>query len=115
MPLHVLIMLGTWRVLGITPVFLVWPHLHKRSGFIAAVLVLVGAFGNLIDRIRLHYVVDYLALPWWPIFNLADSFVVIGIAILLVVTLFTKQDSRISGNGFVFYSFILILARRYCQ
>lgn len=47
-------------------------------------LVLGGAVGNLIDRVRLGYVVDFIDLRWWPVFNLADSAIVIGVALLLL-------------------------------
>jgi signal peptidase II len=49
-------------------------------------LILGGALGNLLDRIRLGYVVDYVDLRWWYVFNLADSAIVVGVAILLLVT-----------------------------
>lgn len=45
-------------------------------------LQLGGAFGNLLDRLRLGYVVDFVDVGPWPIFNFADSSIVIGIAIL---------------------------------
>lgn len=45
-------------------------------------LQLGGAFGNLLDRVRLGYVVDFIDVGPWPIFNLADSSIVVGIAIL---------------------------------
>ncbi len=46
------------------------------------VLILGGAIGNLIDRIRLGYVIDFLNFLFWPVFNLADSSITIGIGIL---------------------------------
>lgn len=46
--------------------------------------LLGGAAGNLIDRVRLGHVIDYLDLRVWPVFNLADAAVVIGGALLLV-------------------------------
>lgn len=46
------------------------------------VLILGGAIGNLIDRIRLGYVIDFLNFSFWPVFNLADSSITIGIGIL---------------------------------
>lgn len=46
-------------------------------------LLLGGSLSNLIDRVRLGYVTDFLDLSYWPAFNLADSFIVIGVAILL--------------------------------
>lgn len=45
-------------------------------------LQLGGAVGNLIDRIRFGYVVDFLDFRVWPVFNLADSAIVIGVAML---------------------------------
>ena len=48
-------------------------------------LTLGGAVGNLIDRFRLGYVIDYVDFGWWPVFNFADS--AINIAILMFVVL----------------------------
>ena len=42
-----------------------------------------GSTSNLIDRIRLGHVTDFLDFRYWPAFNLADSFIVVGVAILL--------------------------------
>jgi signal peptidase II len=50
-------------------------------------LVLGGALGNLIDRVRLGYVVDFIDLRWWPVFNLADSAIVVGVLLLLLYSL----------------------------
>jgi signal peptidase II len=51
-------------------------------------LVLGGAIGNLIDRARLGYVVDFLDLYWrnhhWPTFNVADVGITVGVALLLI-------------------------------
>jgi signal peptidase II len=46
-------------------------------------LLIGGSLSNLVDRVRLGHVTDFLDLGWWPAFNLADSFIVIGVAILL--------------------------------
>lgn len=54
---------------------------------IALGLVLGGALGNLIDRVRLGYVVDFIDLRWWPVFNLADSAIVIGVILLVLATM----------------------------
>ena len=50
-------------------------------------LLIGGSLSNLVDRIRLHHVTDFIDLRWWPAFNLADSFIVIGVAILLAALL----------------------------
>ena len=53
------------------------PILPVALGF-----VLGGSISNLLDRIRLGHVTDFLDLRYWPAFNLADSFIVVGVAIL---------------------------------
>jgi signal peptidase II len=50
-------------------------------------LVLGGSISNLVDRIRLGYVTDFLDVGPWPAFNLADSFIVAGVAVLVMTLL----------------------------
>lgn len=57
-------------------------------GVVSFALILSGAVGNLIDRIRLGYVIDFVSLHWrnvffWPSFNVADAALVIGILALI--------------------------------
>ncbi len=47
-------------------------------------LLIGGAFGNLIDRIRLGHVTDFIDVGPWPIFNIADSSIVVGIFVLFL-------------------------------
>ena len=49
---------------------------------VALGLVLGGSIGNLLDRVRLGHVTDFLDLRYWPSFNLADMFIVVGVATL---------------------------------
>jgi signal peptidase II len=51
---------------------------------VGCALILGGALGNLIDRFRFGYVVDFINFSFWPAFNIADSSVSIGVALLLV-------------------------------
>jgi signal peptidase II len=46
-------------------------------------LLLGGALGNLVDRIRFGAVVDFVDVPWWPTFNLADLAIVAGVALVV--------------------------------
>ena len=48
-------------------------------------MLLGGALGNIIDRIREGAVIDFLKLPYWPPFNVADSAITIGVVILVLV------------------------------
>jgi signal peptidase II len=57
-------------------------------------LVIGGSVSNLIDRVRLGHVTDFLDFRYWPAFNLADSFIVIGVAILFLTVLFSDREPR---------------------
>ncbi|HYE10893.1 MAG TPA: signal peptidase II [Patescibacteria group bacterium] len=55
-------------------------------------LIFGGAIGNLIDRIRLGYVIDFIHFSFFPpVFNIADSAVVVGAIALSIAILFTKE------------------------
>lgn len=59
-------------------------------------LMISGTLGNFIDRIRLKYVVDIFQVDWFnfPIFNIADSCLTIGVLILMIAIM---RDNRIEG------------------
>lgn len=57
-------------------------------------LILGGALGNLVDRVRLGYVVDFIDLRWWPVFNLADSAIVLGVALLVAYAIWEPRERR---------------------
>jgi signal peptidase II len=70
---------------------------------VALGMILSGALGNLTDRFRWGVVIDFIraqiwppANYYWPTFNLADSFITIGIALLILDTLFTKEESLLT-------------------
>ncbi len=67
------------------------------SGQISLSLILGGALGNLIDRIRLGCVIDFLDLRIWPVFNIADSAITIG-AILLVLQILRRRPKNLMTN-----------------
>jgi signal peptidase II len=60
-------------------------HLHRRLVWLPTGLLLGGAAGNLIDRIRLGSVTDFVQLPHWPAFNLADACITVGVLVLVWV------------------------------
>lgn len=66
--------------------FFVW-YRQERGGWgthVAFALILGGAIGNILDRVRLGYVVDFFDLRWFPVFNVADSCITIGVCLLLL-------------------------------
>ena len=75
--------------------------LPSRLLRLAIGLQLGGAFGNLIDRVRVGAVVDFIDVGRWPVFNLADSCVVVGITLLAATVLLDRaaqEEREASGN-----------------
>ncbi|MGK2953706.1 MAG: signal peptidase II [Thiobacillus sp.] len=72
-------------------------HAHEPRMALSLALVLGGALGNVIDRVVLGYVVDFLHFHYrgfaWPAFNVADSAITIGAALLIWDSLFGKHDT----------------------
>jgi signal peptidase II len=60
-------------------------------------LLIGGSLSNLVDRIRLGHVTDFVDFGWWPAFNLADSFICIGVAILLGALVAADRRPRKRG------------------
>jgi signal peptidase II len=82
---------ATSLVILLTGVAVVWMiYFFARSGSrhtvlpVALGLVIGGSVSNLVDRVRLGHVTDFLDFTYWPAFNLADTFIVVGVAILLL-------------------------------
>lgn len=69
-------------------------HLPNQSLSIQVAIGLIvgGALGNIMDRIRLGYVVDFISVGWWPIFNLADSGITVGVSILALYLIFVGDE-----------------------
>ena len=61
-------------------------------------LQLGGALGNLVDRLRTGAVVDFIDVGRWPIFNIADSSIVVGMALLIGVLALTGKDKESSSE-----------------
>ena len=64
----------------------------NRTYIISFALILGGAVGNLIDRIFLGFVVDFIDFRFWPVFNVADSAITIGAIIFLLVGLTRRKE-----------------------
>jgi len=76
---------------------------HERLQVIAFSLIAGGAVGNLVDRVRYTEVVDfiqwYVKDYYWPSFNIADSAISAGVALLVVEMLFTKKHQENANPG----------------
>ena len=60
-------------------------------------LVLGGSIANLVDRVRLGRVTDFLDLDAWPAFNLADMFIVVGVAVLFGTLVLADRTGQMHG------------------
>jgi signal peptidase II len=88
-------------VIVLTGIAVTWMLVYfARSGArhpvlpVALGLVIGGSVSNLLDRVRLGYVTDFLDLRYWPAFNLADSFIVIGVLMLLGALVLAEREPR---------------------
>lgn len=76
-------------------IFIIWLIVKGAYSQIGLSLLLGGAIGNLIDRVRLEKVVDFIDISVgkfsWPAFNVADSCLTIGIALILLVLIIKKR------------------------
>jgi signal peptidase II len=102
---------STWRqtffitvsVIGIAVAFYIYRGLKSEDRWarIALALILGGALGNLVDRVRLGEVIDfidiYIGSYHWPAFNVADSAISIGAVLLLVVLLRSRDDQSLAS------------------
>lgn len=73
----------------------VWWRMKPQSTWAVLALGLVagGATGNLIDRIMAGRVTDFFDVGWWPVFNVADIALDVGVAVLLVWLLFSSETN----------------------
>jgi signal peptidase II len=89
---------------GVSIAIVVWLFRMPPSKVLLAAglsLVLGGAIGNVIDRIRLGYVVDFIHFHWdrayFPAFNVADSAITVGAAFLLLDALFEPKGTKVKA------------------
>ncbi|MDZ4084103.1 MAG: signal peptidase II [Bdellovibrionales bacterium] len=93
-PVALLVILGILRTV----------HETDRWQVVSLSLVFGGAVGNYIDRIRFRYVIDFLDFHidkkyTWPAFNIADSAIVVGVAVLLFLELTRTKKAIAASSG----------------
>lgn len=79
-------------VIGLT--IYVWVQKLSFTENTAFALIIAGALGNAIDRFVFGFVIDFIDLGWWPVFNIADCALVIGVGILLVHTILSDYSFK---------------------
>ncbi|MDX9723152.1 MAG: signal peptidase II [Myxococcota bacterium] len=86
----------TILAIGLMLFFLYRAEPQQRRLILSLSMVLSGAVGNLIDRIRFGYVIDFIAWhyhdKYWPTFNIADAFITVGVALMAIDILFSGKS-----------------------
>jgi signal peptidase II len=85
------------------PIWMRRLHAQQRLLAIALALIWSGALGNLVDRLRFRYVVDFIHVHWkdvwhYPVFNIADSAITIGAVLLIIYELFYAKKFNQSNT-----------------
>ena len=96
---------ATAVVIVLTAIAVAWMLVFfARSGArhpilpVALGFVIGGSVSNLLDRVRLGHVTDFLDFRYWPAFNLADSFIVVGVAALLLALVASDREAGKPGR-----------------
>ena len=88
---------GVSMVAVVVITYLIKKHQNQKLFCLGLALVLGGAIGNLYDRLTLGYVVDFLSFHinglFWPAFNVADSAICVGVALLLLDNFKTSTNT----------------------
>jgi len=93
-----------WILLILVPVliFIIGLYLYKISNSkfekILGGLIVGGALGNYIDRLFRGYVVDFLDFKFWPVFNFADVFIVVGCILFILISIISMKGENKNGN-----------------
>ena len=94
-------------IITVIVLFLISKHLHKENlskpEEIAFGIILGGILGNLFDRLFYQYVIDFLSFNFfgyqYPIFNLADTFIVCGVIFLIIITIRKESHGKNRSSG----------------
>ncbi len=83
-------------------IYFAWRYYRNKTTLpvVSLILIIAGAIGNLIDKIRQGYVVDFIHLTFmdFPVFNLADILICIGAALFVIYILFLDKEERKHEN-----------------
>ncbi len=69
-------------------------HRERRLMWVVTGMIVGGALGNLLDRVRTGSVTDFIKLPAWPAFNLADTSITLGVLALILILGFRGAPAR---------------------
>jgi len=89
-------------ILGIGILMMIYRSQRAPSGLLRLSLGLQigGALGNLLDRVRLGHVTDFMDVGTWPVFNVADASIITGLVILAYIFLIAQPDDQEPPTGY---------------
>ncbi len=82
LPEHGGLFLGVAAAVSLAGAFALISRRMNGSTRIGLTIFWAGTVGNLVDRLRWGYVLDFVELPYWPVFNIADAAIVVGAGLL---------------------------------
>lgn len=91
-----LLVVGALAIVGLS-LLLFKERNGPRWRVIALAVILAGAVGNYADRVLRGYVVDFLHVTHWPVFNVADVYITVGFALLFLLDRRARRLARPSG------------------
>ena len=75
-------------------IFIYYRKMFVKKEAIWWIIITAGIMGNMIDRLFVHYVIDFINFHFWPIFNIADSALTIGVVALLLKSFKSSPPSE---------------------
>lgn len=93
-----LVLVGTLLVGVLLFVFLMRVHPEDHVTIMGGALVTGGALGNLYDRVEYRYVIDFIGVPRFPTFNVADVWITCGVALIVLGQLLEMQRERAAAR-----------------
>lgn len=66
---------------------------------ISFIMIISGIIGNLIDRVSYGYVIDFINFKFWPVFNVADSLIFVGVIYTILIWIKENKKKRIKENN----------------
>ena len=87
-------LLLTWIAIIVLGLFIIFAKKIPQIDMPYATIAAAGVVGNLIDRVLRGGVVDFVDLGWWPVFNVADAMIVVGVLILVVRSVIEEINEK---------------------
>ncbi len=98
---NTVIIIFTLVLVGLLLAYVLWKRESDRLALVGLGLICGGALGNIIDRFAFGQVIDFVDFNFWPVFNLADLAIVIGVFLFMIgfIRNYTGKDALEGGSG----------------